>query len=48
MRFSCQAGNQSEINMVKRQALSLYEEDSKRLMHPEESLLLKPFYLMPF
>lgn len=36
--------NFSEIDMVKRQIISLYEDDFKKLMHPEEYL----HYTMPF
>lgn len=37
----------SEIDMVKRQIITLYEEDFKKI-DTSGSLLLKPFYLVPF
>ena len=39
--------NFSEIDMVKRQIITLYEEDFKKI-DTSGSLLLKPFYLVPF
>ena len=37
----------SVIDMVKRQIITLYEEDFKKI-DTSGSLLLKPFYLVPF
>ena len=39
--------NFSEIDMVKRQIITLYEEDFKKI-DTSGSLLLKSFYLVPF